>query len=209
MRNLYNMIALIAVAFTMFYLGRSCTLQEVGDCPDATIDSVEYTRTIKKLDSTLHVLDSIKEENREMDITIVNQQDQLRITNTFLNTTEKRADSFATLYRKAKLRNDAPAMARNCDSIVTEYETYRFACDSYVQETDSIMSNMYVVNQRQDKMIKDLNGLVDELSMKYMESQSATMIAATGEQAEQRKKKRWRRISIILASVIGLNLITR
>jgi predicted ribosome quality control (RQC) complex YloA/Tae2 family protein len=113
------------------------------------------------------------------------------------------------LYRKAKLRNDVPAMARNCDSIVTEYETYRYACDSYVQEADSIMSNMYIVNQRQDQIIKELNGVVEELSLKYMESQSATMIAATGEQAEQRKKKRWRRISIILASVIGLNLITR
>jgi hypothetical protein len=203
------MIAITAVAFTAFYLGRSCTYDEVADCPPAGIDTAAYTQTIKTLDSTLHVLDSIKEENREMDVTIVNQQNQLAITKDFITTTAKRADSFAKLYIEAKTKNNVPAMTRNCDSIVAEYDTYRFACDSYVQESDSIMSNMFIVNQRQDQMIKDLNGLVDELSMKYTESVSTSMIAATGEMQEKKRKKKWRSIALIAAAIIGMNLLTR
>jgi hypothetical protein len=204
MKSLYNLIVVMAVAFTAFYLGRSCTLREVTATP-VVIDSA----MVKTLDSTMHVLDSIKEENREMDITIVNQQDQLRLTKDFMATTAKRADELSVLYHEAKNRKDVVSMARNCDSIVEEYETYRFACDSYVQEADSIMSNMFIINQNQDQMIKDLNGLVDELSMKYMECVSASMVAATGEMVEKKRKKKWRSIAIIAAAIVGMNLLTR
>jgi hypothetical protein len=208
MRSLYNLIAVLAVAFTAFYLGRSCTLREVANRPVVT-DTTMSSLLVKKLDSTMHVLDSIKEENREMDITIVNQQDQLRLTKEFMSSTAKRADDLAVLYHEAKAKKDVPAMLHNCDSIVQEYDTYRFACDSFVQEADSIMSNMYIINQRQDQMIKDLNGLVDELSMKYMESVSASMIATTGEMVEKKRKKKWRSIAIIAAAIVGMNLLTR
>ena len=209
MRNLYNMIAIVAVAFTMFYLGRSCTLNQLPECPPAYIDTLAYAQTIKTLDSTMHVLDSIKEENREMDIIVVNQQNQLTITKDFLTITSRRAEQFAKLYIEAKNRKDAVSMTRNCDSIVEEYDTYRFTCDAYVQEADSIMSNMYVVNARNEQMIKDLDALVFELSDKYQECVTQSMIAATGENAEKRKKKRWRTIAIAAAALIGLNILTR
>jgi hypothetical protein len=73
MRNLFNMIALVATAFTMFYLGKSCTIKDCADTPVTVVDS----SAINRLAEMYEIVDSIKEQNRELEVIIVRQQDSL------------------------------------------------------------------------------------------------------------------------------------
>ena len=131
MRNLFNLIALVTVGFTMFYLGKSCSLKESG-LP--VIPIKVDTSALVKYRETKHILDSIKEENREMDMLIVAQQDELKATKLQLSTTSARAAKFSQLYNVAKRKLDTLSMLHNCDQMMEEYADYRYACETFVQE---------------------------------------------------------------------------
>lgn len=203
MRNLFNLIALIAVAFTMFYLGKSCGLKQ-QDLP-VILPPVD-TSVLVKYRETKHILDSIKEENREMDIMIVAQQDEIKATRTLLSTTSERADKYAALYNVAKYKLDTLKMLRSCDDMVEEYAEYRYACETFVQESDSIISAMYVSNATKQKIINRQDTMLDEMSAKYTREVYARMVAQTGEIVEVKKKKRWRDIAIVAGflAIFGL-----
>jgi hypothetical protein len=204
MRNLYNLIAVIAVAFTMFYLGKSCGLTNDPPCP--AVDLNESSLLVKKLDSTREILDSIKEENREMDLLIVAQQQELNLTRQLLNTTSEKADRFSRLYNVAKRKLDTVTMLHNCDSLNEQFAEYRYACETFVQESDSIISAMYVSNDTKQKIINDQDAMLDEVSAKYTKEVYSRMIAQTGEIHEAKKKKRWRDIALVAGflAIFGL-----
>ena len=205
MRNLFNLIAVIAVAFTMFYLGKSCGLKQ-QDLP--VIQTPIDTSALVKYRETKHILDSIKEENREMDMMIVAQQDELNLTRKLLNTTSVRADRYAQLYNVAKRKLDTLTMLHNCDQMVEEYAEYRYACETFVQEADSIISAMYASNDTKQKIITRQDAMLDEMSSKYTKEVYSRMVAQTGEITENKKKKRWRDIAIV-AGVLAIFGLTR
>lgn len=203
MRNLYNLITVAAVAFTMFYLGKSCGLKQVAV---PVIHTPVDTSILVKYRETQHILDSIKEENREMDMLIVAQQDELNLTRKLLNTTSEKADRVSRLYVVAKRKLDTVTMLHNCDSLQEEFAEYRYACETFVQESDSIISAMYVSSSEKQKVIDRQDAMLDEMSAKYTKEVYARMVAQTGEIVEVKKKRRWRDIALVAGflAIFGL-----
>jgi len=107
-------------------------------------------------------------------------------------------------YEGGRALPQEPTIIRVCE--LAGISRQDFVTKSITKE--EIVKEMFVV-LNQDQMIKDLNELVDELSMKYMECVSASMVATTGEMVEKKRKKKWRSIAIIATAIIGMNLLTR
>jgi hypothetical protein len=205
MRNLFNMVALIATGFTMFYLGKSCTLKE---CATESVVVVD-TSAINRLTEMYHALDSIKEENRELELIIVRQQDSLTNIKQMLNYYEQRSARYVTLYTQAIQKKDLPAVIKSCDSIVFDYALYREACEDYVETADSIMSALYDINVVHKRTEAMQQHVIEEFADKYNECLKLNGYTQTEKNIAEKRRKRWRNIAAGLAAFIGLSALSR
>jgi hypothetical protein len=205
MRNLFNMIALVATAFTMFYLGKSCTIKDCADTPVTVVDS----SAINRLAEMYEIVDSIKEQNRELEVIIVRQQDSLTNVKQMLQYYEQRSARYVTLYTQAIQKKDMPAVIKSCDSIVFDYALYREACEDYVLTADSIMSEQYEINVAHKRTEALQQHVIEEFAEKYNEALKLNGYTQTEKNIAEKRRKKWRNIAAGLAAFIGLSILAR
>lgn len=186
MKSIFNLTAIIGVAFTSFFIGKyyaGSIPPELATVVDSTVNNA--------------LVDSLKEQTREMDMLITQQQDQLSATKKKVASAARQADTYLLLYTDAKERLDTLAMFTNCDQLAEEYTGYRIACDAFVQEADSIISAMYVAGETKNKIIAEQDTLIADLRGKFRVCTYDKLSAQSNSILENKKKKRWRTAAII------------
>lgn len=201
MRGLFNMIALISTAIVMFYIGKGCA----PECEVIKVFEVDSTLLKQKQ----VVIDSLKEEGRELEVIIVRQQDSLNKVLSDMSKIKSKSEYTLAMYRRNRATMNVPAQLTNCDSIVNEYAMYREACETFVQETDSLVSVMYVQSTNKDKIIAQQDETINDINMAYINSAANQKLYYDQANKNIKKKRTWQKVSAVLAGFLAVSLMAR
>ena len=208
MKTLLQFASTIAIAAIMFMIGKGCGEQIIVP-PPPVIDSADIWQVRAMMTKYHKRADSLAEENRELEVMIVRQQDELAAIKSNINVVERRASKYARMYDAAKQQLDTLTMISKCDSLRAEYEVYKQATQEFVDTADMIMGNLFKANNNLTDINADQRLIISNLNDRFEEAVYDKDVATIARREERKRTKFWRKATVIAAAVAGVLLIAR
>lgn len=193
-KSLISITVFTAIAVAAFYFGKRIDTTTI--CPDyVLIDTL--SQEIAKRDAEIS---SLKSELLALEEKQAGYVAQLDKQGKQLKVSKLKADTYASLYEQAKSDKDTVVAMAACDSVISEYATYKEACEDYVITADSIISVMYVRIDRDKQIIANQEKTIQTCRLGIIENRVDAL-------TYKRKRNKWRAAAIIVATALGVSLI--